>query len=309
MRHVTLGIALLAPLISAVADASDVISGGAMASARPGAIAHRGVALEAPENTLPAIAKAIELGCALAEIDLRYTADGEVVLVHDETVDRTTDGTGRVAEKTLAELRALDAGAQQGQAFRGTRIPTLREAVEGARGRIQLYLDLKEADPRPVVRLIEQLGARSMVFYRPYTYVALQQILAEAPSSRVLLDLGDWLQAPWLLERLRHHFPTGALSSDWRNWEPRAVAEARRLGIPTFVNVLGSSDTSENLRAAVALGFDYIQTDHPRQLLEILGDRGARDRVDPDDRTRPTGSVVDLGAPVGGSWCGDSSSP
>jgi len=248
----------------------------AQGAPRPRVIAHRGVALEAPENTLPAIAKAIELGCAMAEIDLRYTADGEIVLMHDATVERTTHGTGRVAEKTLSELRGLDAGARSGAAFRGTRIPTLREAVEMARGRLELYLDLKENDPRPVVRSIEQLGARSMVVYRPYTYLALQQILLETPPARVLIDLGDWLQAPRLLDMLRHDFPTGALSSDWGNWTPRVVADARRRRMATFVNVLGPSDTPENLSKAVALGLDYIQTDHPRQLLDILRERGAR---------------------------------
>jgi glycerophosphoryl diester phosphodiesterase len=231
----------------------------ALAAERPGVIAHRGVALEAPENTLPAIAKAIELGCALAEIDLRYTADGEVVLVHDATLERTTDGTGSVAGKTLAELKKL-----------APPIPTLQEAIELARGRIQLYLDLKETDPLPVVRLVERLGARSIVYYRPYSHTALRQILAESPESRVLIDLGDWVQAAGLLATLRRTFPTAAISSDWRSWEPSAVAEARRLGLPTFVNVLGAYDTPENLRAAVALGFDFIQTDHPRQLLEIL---------------------------------------
>ena len=242
---------------------------------RPGVIAHRGVASEAPENTLPAIAKAIDLGCAMAEIDVRYTADGEVVLMHDATVDRTTDGTGRVADKTLPELKSLDAGALSGASFRGTRIPTLREAVELARGRIELYLDLKEPDPRPVVRVIEQLGARSMVFYRPYTHLALQRILAEAPRARVLVDLGDWVQAPGLVEALRRAVPTGALSSDWPNWTPRAVAEARRLRMATFVNVLGPSDTPDNLGQAVTLGFDYVQTDHPRLLFAILRERRA----------------------------------
>ena len=237
---------------------------------QPGVIAHRGVSLEAPENTLPAIQKAIDLGCAMAEIDLRYTADGEVVVLHDATVDRTTDGSGRVAEKTLAELKGLDAGARANPGYRGTRVPTLKEAVELARGRIELYLDLKEPDSRPVVRVIEQLGARSMVVYRPYTYRALHEILAETPRARVLVDPGDWVQAPGLLEMLRRDFPTGALSSDWANWTPPAVAEARRRGMTTFVNVLGASDTPENLHRAVSLGFDYIQTDHPRELLEIL---------------------------------------
>jgi hypothetical protein len=142
--------------------------------------------------------------------------------------------------------------------------------VELARGRIQLYLDLKERDPLPVVRAVEKLAARSLVFYRPYSYTALRQILAESPSSRVLVDLGDWAQAPWLLEGLRRQFPTASISSDWSNWSPEAVAEARRLGFPTLVNVLGPADTPENLRRAVELGFDYIQTDHPRELLGML---------------------------------------
>jgi glycerophosphoryl diester phosphodiesterase len=248
----------------------------AEAAARPRVIAHRGVVLEAPENTLPAIAKAIELGCAMAEIDLRYAADGEVVLMHDATLDRTTDGTGRVAEKTLAELRVLDAGGAFGAAFRGTRVPTLREAVELARGRIDLYLDLKEGDPLPVVRQVEQAGARSMVVYRPYTYLALKQILSETPRARVLVDVGDWAQAPRLIELLHREIPGGALSSDWGNWTPAVLADARRHRMATFVNVLGPSDTPENRARAVTLGFDYIQTDHPRDLLAILRERGVR---------------------------------
>jgi glycerophosphoryl diester phosphodiesterase len=248
----------------------------AQSAGRPGVIAHRGVAAEAPENTLPAIAKAIELGCAMAEVDVRYTSDGQLVLHHDETLDRTTDGTGPVAARTLAELRRLDAGRSAGEAFRGTRIPTLEEAVALARGRIQLYLDLKERDPRPVVRAVEALDARGLVFYRPYTYTALKQILTESPSSRVLVDLGDWTQAPSFLAAVRGSFPTAFVSSDWANWTPPAVAEARKQGLTTLVNVLGPVDTPETLRRAVELGFDYIQTDHPRQLLEILKGRPAR---------------------------------
>ena len=236
----------------------------------PRAIAHRGVVQEAPENTWPAIAKAIELGCALAEIDLRYTADGEIVLIHDATVDRTTDGTGLVSGKMLAEIRTLDAGAWKAAEFRGTRVPLFREVVEQSRGRIGLYLDLKEADPAPVVRLVERLKAREMVFYRPYSYRALRQILAEAPGSRVLVDLGDWAQAPGLAEMLRRDIPTAALSGDWALWSKDAVAEAKRRGVLTFVNVLGASDTPENLREAARIGFDYIQTDNPRALVGIL---------------------------------------
>jgi glycerophosphoryl diester phosphodiesterase len=264
-----------------VLPSSSVPAAAAEALRRPGVIAHRGVVSEAPENTRPAIARAIELGCAMAEIDLRYTADGEVVLFHDPSLERTTDGRGPLSAKTLAELRRLDAGAWYGPEFRGTRIPTFKEAVELARGRIQLYLDLKESDPLPVVRAVEALQARSFVHYRPYSYTALRRILAESPSSRVLIDIGDWAQAAPFVETLRREFPTASLSSDWANWTPPAVAEARKLGLPTLVNVLGAADTPENLRRAVELGFDYIQTDHPRELLEMLREGAASSSPSP----------------------------
>jgi hypothetical protein len=109
-----------------------------------------------------------------------------------------------------------------------------------------------------------------MVFYRPYSYRALRQILGEAPGSRVLVDFGDWAQAPGLAEMLRRDIPTAALSGDWALWSKEAVAEAKRRGLLTFVNVLGTSDTPENLREAARIGFDYIQTDNPRALIGIL---------------------------------------
>ena len=97
--------------------------------AGPGIIAHRGVALEAPENTLPAVQKAIELGCAMAEIDLRYTSDGEVILMHDGTLERTTNGAGRVSGTSLARVRQLDASARFPGGFAATKVPTLRETI------------------------------------------------------------------------------------------------------------------------------------------------------------------------------------
>jgi glycerophosphoryl diester phosphodiesterase len=236
----------------------------------PGVIAHRGVVLEAPENTLPAVQRAIELGCAMAEIDLRYTSDGEVILMHDATLERTTNGSGRVSDMNLARIRQLDAGTYFGRAFIGTRIPTLREAIDLARGKIQLYLDMKEDNPFPAARLVKELGAHSMVVFRPYTLLALKQILSVDPQFRVLIDMGDWVQASGMMEMLKREFPTAYFSSDWRNWNQKMVNEARKLKVATFVNVLGPDDTIENLQRAVEMGFDYIQTDYPKRLLEIL---------------------------------------
>jgi len=229
----------------------------------PGIVAHRGVIREAPENTIPAIEKAIELGCAFVEIDLRYSADGHVVLMHDETLERTTNGVGRVSERTMAELRQLDAG-------NGARVPTLREVIDLARGRIRLYLDLKESDPRPVARLVREMNAGSFVYFRPYSYTALRQILDIDPRFRVLVDLEDWMGLPEVFGVLHKAVPTAAFSGALRNWNEKMLAEARRLGVETFVNVLGAEDTDENRRQALRMGFDFIQTDDQASLIRAM---------------------------------------
>jgi glycerophosphoryl diester phosphodiesterase len=233
-------------------------------------VAHRGAVFEAPENTMPAIKHAISVGATFAEIDLRYTAEGEVVLMHDETVDRTTNGSGPVSSMKLPDIRKLDAGVKKSREFAGTRVPTLREVIENTRGRIQLYLDLKEVDPTPVVQLVRQLNVGSMVYFRPYSHRAMRSIVETDPTLRVLFDLEDWIQFPGILPILRRTYPTAALSSGIQNWTPELLAEARSLGLATFVNVLGAEDTPENLRRALDLRFDYIQTDHQIQLQEMI---------------------------------------
>lgn len=100
-------------------------------------IGHRGTPALIPENTLLGLAKALELGCEMIEIDARISKDGEVVLIHDLTLDRTTNGKGRVAYKSLAELKKLDAG-------KGEKIPTLKEAWDLIKGRAELNVEIKD---------------------------------------------------------------------------------------------------------------------------------------------------------------------
>lgn len=92
--------------------------------------AHRGDVAAAPENTIPAFLSAVAKGAPQIEFDVNMSSDGHLVVMHDATVDRTTDGTGKVTDFTLAELKALDAGSWFGPEFAGTRIPTLRETLE-----------------------------------------------------------------------------------------------------------------------------------------------------------------------------------
>lgn len=124
---------------------------------RPGrveVVAHRGASAEAPENTLAAFARAIELGADWLELDATRCASGEVIVIHDGTLERTTDGRGPVEARTLTELRRLDAGAWKDARFRGERIPTLAEVLALAKDRSGVYLEIKprDDDPDPALR-------------------------------------------------------------------------------------------------------------------------------------------------------------
>jgi glycerophosphoryl diester phosphodiesterase len=108
-------------------------------------IAHRGDSAHVPENTLASFAAALEVGADLVEFDVQLTKDGAVIVIHDATVNRTTDGRGRVHEMTLAQVRALSAGypSRFGAAHRGERVPTLRETLALLKDRARVMVEIK----------------------------------------------------------------------------------------------------------------------------------------------------------------------
>jgi glycerophosphoryl diester phosphodiesterase len=118
--------------------------------------AHRGASGQAPENTRAALARAVVLGADMAEIDVRLTADGRLAVIHDATLERTTDGTGLVAARTMAELAELDAGAWFGPEWAGERVPELGDVLLWAGGHLRLNIELKP-DDRPEAMLEELL--------------------------------------------------------------------------------------------------------------------------------------------------------
>jgi glycerophosphoryl diester phosphodiesterase len=120
--------------------------------------AHRGYSTKAPENTLPALECAFKAGADIAEIDIRMTVDGNLVLLHDADVDRTTDGHGSLSSMTLAEVKKLDAGTWFDPEFKGTVIPTLDEVLDWSRNRLALLIELKNYPQRDVA-FINQLAA------------------------------------------------------------------------------------------------------------------------------------------------------
>jgi glycerophosphoryl diester phosphodiesterase len=155
--------------------------------------AHRGHSIGAPENTLPALEAAASYGATVAEIDVVLTRDDHLVLLHDEILDRTTNGKGRVADLSLAEVKRLDAGSWFGPGFSGTRVPTLQEALAAARSLgMALLIEIKERQrPKAVieqlVRLLESENAVDDVLVISFDHVSLAQLKDRLPAIRTEL--------------------------------------------------------------------------------------------------------------------------
>ncbi len=122
-------------------------------------IAHRGASGYAPENTIAAFDKAVKMKADYIEIDVQRSKDNKLVLIHDNTVDRTTNGTGLVSDLTFKQLRYLDAGSWKGEQFTGEKIPTLGEALDKYRGKIGILIELKSPELYPG---IEEQVARAL---------------------------------------------------------------------------------------------------------------------------------------------------
>jgi glycerophosphoryl diester phosphodiesterase len=161
----------------------------------PLVIAHRGASAYYPENTFPAIAGAIDLGADMVEFDVQLTADKEVVVFHDEKISRCTDGSGKISDYTLAQLKKLDAGSWFDKKFRNTKILTLAEALDICRDKIAVNIEIKaEAVNRmffggieeKCLNMVELAGMTNHVVYssfEPRAIMHLKEIDGNAPVA------------------------------------------------------------------------------------------------------------------------------
>jgi glycerophosphoryl diester phosphodiesterase len=153
-------------------------------------IGHRGAAGHAPENTLAAVQMGIELGVDFVEIDVRRTADGVLVALHDPTVNRTTNGKGRVDSLSHRELRAFDAG-------KGERIPTVEEVLKMAEGRTGLMLELKIAGVAHLtVQAVREANFKNPVIYASFLHNELTNVRTVEPEAALMVLFDKLPRAP-----------------------------------------------------------------------------------------------------------------
>ena len=234
-----------------------------------GVIAHRGDGLEFPENTLPAFRSAVAKGAEMVELDEWRCRTGELVVMHDGSVDRTTDGKGRIADLSLAEIKALDAGKKKGARFAGVRVPTLEEALEAfPKTGIYLNIHCKTGEAAPeVAALLRRTGRLAQGILMMDDMAALESLKRKCPWAKTGLVMNTdagWAK-PWTEdEAWRKLKAVGKVGVEFVQILPnsRCTAEQFRylhdLGIRTTYFV---ANDAEEMRARVAEGHDFIFTD------------------------------------------------
>jgi glycerophosphoryl diester phosphodiesterase len=252
---------------------------------RPQLFAHRGASAEAPENTLPAFTRAVEHGVPYLELDCHATRDGEIVVLHDAELERTTDGHGPVSALSFAELERLDAGyrfSPDGVTFpfrgSGVRVPRFEEVLKAFPG-ARLNLEVKQAEPaiaERVVRMVQRANAARRVLLAAAEEPILAEIAALDPGTALgasIVDIIEFVKAT-AEGRLASHeprchalqVPPDAFGRPLVTRELVDAAHARGL----FVHVWTINEAAE-MQRLIALGVDGIMSDDPRLLRRTLG--------------------------------------
>ncbi|MCL4396967.1 glycerophosphodiester phosphodiesterase [Candidatus Parvarchaeota archaeon] len=230
---------------------------------------HRGAAIEAPENTLPSFKLAKKLGVYGVEMDLHTSKDGELIVMHDETLDRTTNGKGLIHSHTLEEIKKLDAGFKFGKKWKGTRVSTLREVFEGL-GRINYYLEIKQSSKvypgieEKMLDLIDEFNLKNNVQIISFDFDSLEIVRKLDKTIRTgLLYTG---KSSWFIDiakNLKINFLQPAFYLVYGD----DIEIARKNG---FKVAAWTVDNPEDIKRAIDLGVDSITSNNPRLVLRTL---------------------------------------
>jgi glycerophosphoryl diester phosphodiesterase len=238
---------------------------------KPWVIAHRGASGHAPENTLAAFERAVALGAGFIETDLHLTRDARFVAIHDPTLERTTNGTGKVQDLTLAEIRKLDAGMWFDREFMGQKVPTLEEIIEfAAKHDVIFYLELKyEAAWGMHHSLLGALqksdgAARSIIISsNESTLAALRQVDPSAMMGLIFEETSQDYAKAGIELGVRQLCP------QYRLVTSEMVEQAHRLDLQVATWTV---DDAAVMRAMIAAKADGIMTNFPDRLQAILED-------------------------------------
>ena len=233
---------------------------------RPAILAHRGASAYAPENTLAAFELASRQRADGLELDAKLSADGQVVVIHDQSVDRTTDGHGRVGQMDFEALRRLDAGSWYDSSFRGQKIPALEEVLERVGGQLLVNVELTNYAspfddlPRKVADLLKRGAHENNVLVSSFNPVALLKCFRLLPLVPLGLLVFAGQRGAWARLLFTALVPHGTLHPHYRDATPNLIARVHRKGRRVFAYTVNQIS---DMQALFRSGVDGIFTDDP----------------------------------------------
>jgi len=287
LRRLLTLILLALPLLTAACAGPGVTSAptatpGLVAGKQVQCVGHRGAAGLAPENTLGAFAKGIEVGVDAIECDVHLSADGELIVMHDPNVSRTTDGSGDIPSLTLAELQKLNAAAKfSGGWSTKEPVPTLAEVLALAQGKVDVQIEIKvpamggyPGIERKVAEAVAAAGMTEHVLVICFNLDTLRAVHAADPRLRTgYLVSESTVPAQWLISRSAmldalQESKVSFLGSSAAFLSPELVQAAHERGLQVGVWTV---DTAGDMRRFAAMGVDAITTNRPDVLRQTLG--------------------------------------
>ncbi|AKD54405.1 glycerophosphodiester phosphodiesterase [Spirosoma radiotolerans] len=237
-----------------------------------GVSAHRGNSQLAPENTLATFREVLKMQVDYIEIDVRTTQDGQLIILHDGSLNRTSTGTGPVSDQPLSALKTLSAGKGFADRFQTERIPTLAEVCQLVAHwnathptPTNLYVDCKAVAPAPLVETLQTYGLlKNAVFYgSDDALLALKQV---APTARLMPSLRKAEEMPDKINKLNPY----AFDLNWLAVNETLIQQIHQQGVKAFSDLLGPLDSPEQYRKAAHIGIDVIQTDYVISVYQTL---------------------------------------
>ena len=267
MKKITLQALLICSLISLQFAAYAQVGEGFQV------IAHRGASGEAPENTLVAVRRAIELKADMIEIDVHLTKDGELVVIHDHELKRTTDGEGDIKEKTLEEIRKLDAGSWKDPKYAGEKVPTLEEVLLEVKGKANLLIEIKEGEKHypgigaKVAEAVKKHDGYDWCIVQSFSQDVLDAIMPIDDKIELhrLIGIGPIPKVPNRddPEATGKWTRISAINPNYRRAKKRVIKKLHKNGYRIFVWTVNSQETYDKLKAR---GIDGIITNYPNSL-------------------------------------------
>ena len=240
-------------------------------SGRVAVMGHRGAPTLAPENTLASFARALQIGVDYVELDVHLSRDGALVVIHDHTLERTTDGAGPVGERSLEEIQRLDAGAWFDPSFAGERVPTLDQVLELVAGRCDVAVEIKNGPifypgiEEAVLRTLERRRALGRSIVISFDHPSVLRFKELAPQSRTgVLFVGRPVDPAQLAKEAR----ADTLMPLWTDVTPELISSAHQAGLGV---IPWTVDDPEAMRRVAGMGVDGIVTNCPDRLVAVLG--------------------------------------